>query len=141
MAIPVLYWMLECTACGTRFVVHDSYRKFVGYSTPDPQPGDGYGGPPLPERYTCAKGCSRPLRPIGAIRGTDDEEMWLHDPHVPVKMTRARTKEWQQLIQAAGLAEAGPALETRRERGGESGRPLPNSSSADGVGSSVSSTR
>jgi hypothetical protein len=60
MAIPILYWMLECTACGSRLVVHDSYLKFDGTSNPNPLPGDGYGGAPLPERYKCTKGCSRP---------------------------------------------------------------------------------
>jgi hypothetical protein len=45
------------------------------------------------------------MKAIGSIFSPDDEEMWLHDPHVPVKMTRAQSDEWQQLIQAAGLAE------------------------------------
>ena len=45
MAIPVLYWMLECTECGSRLVVHDSYLEFVGTSDPEPKPGAGYGGP------------------------------------------------------------------------------------------------
>ena len=34
MAIPVLYWMLECAECGSRLVAHDSYLKFVGTSDP-----------------------------------------------------------------------------------------------------------
>ena len=104
MAIPVLYWMLECTACGTRLVVRDTYLKFVGTSEPNPAPGAGYGGPPLPERYTCSKGCSRPMTPIGSIFSPDDQKMWLHDPHVPVRMTTAQAKEWRHLIEAAGLA-------------------------------------
>lgn len=128
--------MLECTACGSRCVVHDSYLEFVGTSDPNPpdgagyggpplseqeqheddgdevefggfgdlgNPGAGYGGPPLPERYTCAKGCSRPMKAIGSIFDADDEEMWLHEPHVSVKMTKAQSDEWRQLIQAAGL--------------------------------------
>ena len=52
MAIPVLYWMLECSRCSSRMVVRDSYLKFIGVpgATRDnpPPPGAGYGGPPLP---------------------------------------------------------------------------------------------
>ena len=107
MAIPVLYWMLECTACGSRRVVHDSYLQFVGTSDPDPQPGEGYEGPPLPERYTCTKGCSRPMKAVGSIFDPDDEEMWLHEPHVKVRMTKAQSNEWRRLIQAAGLGGGG----------------------------------
>ncbi len=105
MAIPVLYWMLECTECGTRCVVYDSYLKFVGTSDPDPPDGAGYEGPPLPERYPCTKGCSRPMRAIGSIFDPDDKTMWPHEPRVPVAMTQAQLNEWRQLIQAAGLAE------------------------------------
>ena len=107
MVIPVLYWMLECTTCGSRLVVHDSFLRFVGTSDPDPPTGGGYGGPPLPERYTCTKGCSRPMKVIGSIFNPDDEEMWLHKPHVPVKMTKAQSDEWRQLIQAAGVSGGG----------------------------------
>jgi len=105
MALPILYWMLECTACGSRLVVYDKYLKFVGSSYPKgapPPPDGGYGGPPLPERYKCTKGCSRPLKVIGSIFRPNDEEMYLHDPHVRVKMTKAQSDEWRQLIQAAG---------------------------------------
>jgi hypothetical protein len=105
--IPVLYWMLECTACGSRFVVHDSYLKFVGTRDPNPpEEGAGYGGPPLPERHTCTKGCSRPLKAVGSIFSPEDETMWLHEPHLPVEMTKAQSDEWRRLIQAAGLADA-----------------------------------
>ena len=100
MAIPILYWMLECTACGHRLVVHDSYLEFVGTSDPNPMPGAGYGETPLPERYTCTKGCSRPMKAIGSIFSPDDKEMWLFKPHVPVKMTPARSAEWRLLIRA-----------------------------------------
>lgn len=105
MAIPTLYWMLECTECGTRFVVHDEYLKFVGNSEPNPGLGAGYGGPPLPERYTCARGCSRRLKVIGSIFDPEDKEMWLHAPHVPVWMTGALMNEWRQLIDPSKTPE------------------------------------
>lgn len=104
MAIPVLYWMLECTACGSRLVVHDSYLELVGTSDPNPPDGAGYGGPPLPERCRCTEGCSRPMKAIGSIFSPDDATMWLNEPHLPVKMTKQQSDEWQQLIQAAGLS-------------------------------------
>ena len=102
MAIPVLYWMLECTGCGSRLVVHDSYLEFVGTSDPNPPPGAGYGGPPLPERHTCTKGCSRSMNALGSIFNLDDRTMWLHDPHVPIEMTKIQSGEWRRLIQEAG---------------------------------------
>ena len=106
MALPMLYWMLECTACATRFVVRDSYWKFVGTSDPDPDPDAGYdyGGSPLPGRYTCIKGCSHPLKAIGAVWSPDDRTMWLHEPHVQVTLTRAQSDEWRRLIEANRLA-------------------------------------
>ena len=104
MAIPELYWMLECKKCGARLVVHDSYLKFVGTSLPNPAPGSGYGGPPLPERYGCIKGCSRSMKALGCIDTPDDRTMWLNEPHVPIEMTMARSREWQRLIQEADYA-------------------------------------
>jgi hypothetical protein len=115
MAIPVLYWMLECTGCGSRRVVHDSYLQFVGTSDPDPQEGEGYEGPPLGERYTCAKDCSQPMKPIGSIVDPDDENMWLHEPHAPVRITSAQADEWKQWIHAAGLPAGGTARRVRRK--------------------------
>jgi hypothetical protein len=47
------------------------------------------------------------MKVIGSIFSPDDEEMRLHDPHVRVKMTKAQSDEWRQLIQAAGLAGSG----------------------------------
>ena len=115
MAIPVLYWMLECTACGSRLVVHDSYFEFVGISDSEPLEYDGgYGDTPLPERYKCTKGCSWPIKTIGSIWSPYDVEMRLHDPYVRVKMTKAQSDEWRQLIQVAGLAEVQDDLKARR---------------------------
>ena len=102
MAIPVLYWMLECSYCGTRLVVHDSFLEFVG--GPDCDEGEGYGDRPLPERHGCSKGCSGPMRALGSIFRPEDEEMWLFEPHVPIAMTRAQRDEWSRLIQNTGIA-------------------------------------
>ena len=115
MAIPVLYWMLECTACGSRRVVLDSYLQFVGTSRRHPAPGDGYGGPPLPERYSCEKGCVQSMKAIGSIFTPEDEEMWLHEPHVPVSMTTTQAEEWRQLIHAAGLPVRDSRYRIRRD--------------------------
>lgn len=99
MAIPILYWMLECTGCGSRRVVHDSYLKFVGTSDPNPPPGAGYGGPPLPERYGCTNGCSERMRAVGSIFEPGDRTMWLHEPHKPIEMDQLQAEEWLRLIQ------------------------------------------
>ena len=103
MALPILYWMLECTGCGTRRVVRDSYLIFVGTSEPNPPPGAGYGGPPLPERYDCTNGCSQRMRVIGSIFEPEDRTMWLDEPHEPVELDQQQTEEWLRLIQEAGL--------------------------------------
>jgi hypothetical protein len=104
MALPFLYWMLECKHCGTRRVVHDTYLQFVGTSHPFPEPGEGYGGPPLEERYGCTKGCSQQMQVIGAIFGPGDTKMWLHKPHIPVDMDPSQIEEWRRLIREAGFA-------------------------------------
>ena len=44
------------------------------------------------------------MKAVGSIFEPDDRTMWLHDPHVPVEMTKAQSEEWSQLIQEAGLA-------------------------------------
>jgi hypothetical protein len=102
MAIPELYWMLECTQCAARLVVHDSYLEFVGTSDPNPSPGDGYGDVPLPERCSCPKGCQRSLNALGSIFDASDREMWLHEPHVPIALTKAQSAGWRRLIEEAG---------------------------------------
>lgn len=113
VAIPVLYWMLECTGCGRRCVVRDSYLKFVG--TPEKNQvksvveqhamaDEGYDGPPLPERHSCPDGCSQPMRAVGSISGPGDSTMWLHEPHQPIEMDRTQIEEWLRLIREAGLA-------------------------------------
>ena len=115
-AIPRNFWMLECTECRTRFVVLDTYLAFVGAKGPFPIPGEGYGGPPLPERYTCAKGCARPMRVIGWIHDPDDGVMYSDEPYVRIHMTEAQAAEWRELIRTAGLDK--PAWESRRQRPG-----------------------
>ena len=107
MAIPVLYWMLECTGCGGRRVVHDSYLQFVGTDDPNPAPGDGYEGPELPERYPCASGCGQAMKVIASRFDPDDPDMWLHDPHVRVWLTEEQFNEWRALILAAGFPVGG----------------------------------
>ncbi len=104
VAIPVLYWMLECTGCGTRRVVRDCYLVFVGTpNDPDPAEGAGYSGPPLPERYRCTKGCPAPMRAVGSIFEPRDRTMWLHEPHRPIEMDQHQVDEWLRLIREAGL--------------------------------------
>ena len=101
MAIPILFWMLECTGCGARLVVHDSYLKFIGTGSQSLLPGAGYGGPPLPDRHTCSKGCAEPMMAIGSIGGLGDPTMRLHDPYVLIEMTKAQSDEWRRLVQEA----------------------------------------
>lgn len=101
--MPILYWMLECAECGCRRVVYDSYFEFVGSSHPEPAPGTGYVGPPLPKRYGCLKGCLKEMRVIGSISNPDDTEMWLCEPHQRINMNRKQIDEWLRLIQDAGL--------------------------------------
>ena len=103
MAIPILYWMLECTGCGSRRVVRDSYLKFVGTSDPVSVPGAGYGGPPLPERYSCTNGCSARMRAVGSIFDPRDRTMWLNEPHKPIEMDQGQAEEWLRLIREAGI--------------------------------------
>jgi hypothetical protein len=43
------------------------------------------------------------MKAIGSLFSADYETMWLHEPHVSIKMTKAQADEWRQLIQAAGL--------------------------------------
>jgi hypothetical protein len=97
MAIPILYWMLECTGCHCRFVVHDSYLEFVGTHTPNPEPGDGYGAVPLPSRHRCVRGCPDPLQAIASMFSPDDDEMRLAEPYISVELPRTLRKEWRYL--------------------------------------------
>jgi hypothetical protein len=104
VAIPILYWMLECTECGTQRVVHDCYLVFVGIpNDPLPAEGAGYSGPPLEERYSCTKGCTAAMRTIGSIFEPQDRTMWLHVPHKLIAMDQRQIDEWLQLIREAGL--------------------------------------
>ena len=103
MALPTIYWLLECTKCGARHVVHDTYLVFVGTTDPHPVFGAGYRGPPLPERSNCKKGCCAAMRVIGSLYKPDDHTMLLHEPRKRIKMTRRQINEWRQLIREAGL--------------------------------------
>jgi hypothetical protein len=104
MALPILYWLLECTECGARRVVHDTYLLFVGTTDPHPMEGAGYSGPPLPERYKCKKECSAAtMRVIGSLHAPQDHTMWLHEPHKKVKLTLRQIIEWRWLIWEADL--------------------------------------
>lgn len=103
MAIPILYWMIECKGCGRRRVVHDSYLEFTGTSEPASAPGDGYSGRPLNERYGCCGRCTEGMRAVGSIFSPDDTQMWRHDPHEPVDMNQEQIDEWSRLIREAGL--------------------------------------
>lgn len=98
MAIPTLYWMLECSGCHCRFVVYDSYLVFLGTDRPDPQPGDGYGGPPLPMRYSCVRGCADTLHAVGSIHQLDDTQMRLNIPSMSMEMPEHLEKEWRYLL-------------------------------------------
>jgi hypothetical protein len=126
LALPLLYWMLECPRCGTRRVVRDqnvhySYdpksdtRRKPGVSfVPDsgalPSVGIGYGdvpGPPIEERYSCSKKCSGSLRVVGSIFRPQDREMRLRtgprEPIKIIKMDQQQIDEWLRLIRAAGF--------------------------------------
>jgi hypothetical protein len=104
MALPILYWMLECARCKSRRVVRDTYLEWVGTDEPNPAPGSGYGDRPLPERYGCLKGCPEPPRVIGSVFSPEDKTMWVHQPHHEVTMTGQQRQEWLQLIREAGLS-------------------------------------
>ena len=101
MGIPILYWMLECDDCRLRWVVHDGYLHYVGSENANRAPGAGYGGPPLEERYPCPKGCAGRPSVIGSLSSADDDEMWLHRPHEPRRLSRGERDEWQTLIAQA----------------------------------------
>ncbi len=100
MAMPTLYWMLECGTCRVRRVVHDCYLEFVGTGN---APGEGYGGRPLEYRYDCLKGCPGPTRVVGSIFSPTDTEMWLHQPHKPIQLDQRQSEEWWRLLREAGF--------------------------------------
>jgi hypothetical protein len=98
MAIPTLYWMLECRRCGARRVVYDCYEEFVG-GKDAAFPGGGYGGLSLPDRYKCLRGCWGPMRAIAWVFSPDDDTMWLADLHQRQQMNKEQREEWVRLIQ------------------------------------------
>lgn len=99
MALPVLYWMLECPRCGSRRVVRDTYLEWLGGAGP---PGSGYGGRPLPSRYRCPEGCDGEPRVIGSIFSVADDEMMIEGARRKGMNERQR-EEWKKLIRKAGL--------------------------------------
>jgi hypothetical protein len=126
LALPVLYWMLECTRCATRRVVRDTYVHYSYDPKSDtrhnrgdslardsgalPSVGLGYGdvaGPPLEERYSCSKKCLGPVRVVGSIFRPQDREMHLHtgprESSKKIKMDQQQIDEWLRLIREAGL--------------------------------------
>ena len=108
MAIPELYWMMECTGCRTRRVVFDCYLVFVGFPEgTEPITGGGYTGPPLPERYSCTKGCAAPMRVIGSMFDLKDRTMRLHEPYEEIKMNWSKRREWKRLVREAGMTGKG----------------------------------
>jgi hypothetical protein len=116
MAIPILFWMLECQVCGSRRVVHDTFLERVPYEEKDmwtlptgetiPDPDSGYGGRPLPERYACLKGCAGPMRALGSLPSLGAVTMWTYEPHAPRQLSAAERREWCSLLREAGLASS-----------------------------------
>ena len=108
MAIPELYWMMECTGCQTRRVVFDCYLVFVGFPEgTEPKTDGGYTGPPLPERYSCTKGCAAPMRVIGSMFDLKDRTMRLHEPYEEIEMNWFKRREWKRLVREAGMSGKG----------------------------------
>ncbi len=111
MVMPASYWMLECTGCGARRVVLDTGNGREHVVSPDPEapPGSGYTGRFVTERYACANQCDQPMLDLGSISCVDEkQEMKLpmrlqREPLDRVKLTKAQSDEWRQLIEAAGL--------------------------------------
>lgn len=101
--LPTLYWMLSCTGCGCRFVVHDTYLVCdPPGSDDDRSPGAGYSGLPVFMRHACVRGCASGLEAVGSLFNADDEKMWLHDPYIPVPLSPPLRDEWRYLIEQPG---------------------------------------
>jgi hypothetical protein len=103
LAIPPLYWMIECAGCGARPIVFETFLVFVGLSIrmlpSDPGTTQRHSMSAIPARRECVQ----PMKTIGSIGYVDDEKMWLYEPHVPVTMTKPQADEWRHLIEVAGL--------------------------------------
>jgi hypothetical protein len=104
---PAYYRMFECSGCGARHVVRDSF-EYIGTSDPDPPPGSGWLR--VIEPKMCEKRCSQPMIEIGYIYNLDRGEMTLplgtqSTDHTGrrVKLTKVQADEWRRLIEAAGL--------------------------------------
>ena len=97
-----MYWMLECTGCGARRVVYDSYLVSGAGEGPNDTQGN-YGGPPLEERYRCLKACNQGMRAIGSIHEPGDQTMRQYKPYVSTNLDQSQIEEWSRLIREAGL--------------------------------------
>lgn len=102
---PAYYRMFECTGCGARHVVLDSF-EYIGTSDPDPPPGSGWLRVTKPK--ICEKRCSQPMVEIGYIYNLDEMTLPLNSQSPDhavrsVKLTKAQADEWRRLIEAAGL--------------------------------------
>jgi hypothetical protein len=105
MAMPSLYWMLECTGCRARRVVFDCYLVPGAGREPEDMFGN-YGGPPLEERYECLNACAERMRTVGSIWAAGDETMWQHTPYAQIQLDRSQIDEWSRLIGKAGLTRS-----------------------------------
>lgn len=90
MSLPLLYWMLECRVCGTRWVVQDYAQEMVPQAGRVVAPGSGWGGRPLVGRHPCPRGCPLDPKEIGCTFSAED----VADPTL--------RKEWQKLIARPG---------------------------------------
>jgi len=112
MAMPPLYWMLECGTCRGRRVVRDTYLEYVGTGS---APGDGYGGRPLEYRYDCTKGCPGPTRVVGSITSPTDTDVTQPQSKKSTRMDLRQSEEWWRLLREGGF-EVPDAPVVPRER-------------------------
>ena len=107
MAMPVLYWLLECTKCGARRVVRGTWLEAVRPPDIDPSggwpiPGSEYGGQGLDERNRCLR-CLGKVRKLASTFSAQSREMSDYDADGKYKsvhreMTQEEFEEWTALI-------------------------------------------
>jgi len=106
MALPPLYWLLECTVCKARRVVHDTHLEFTGEGVGHDgclEPGEGYGDRTIAQRYGCLAGCAPDPRVIGSIWSLPDGEMTEYVSRETRELTADELGEWERLAREAGL--------------------------------------